>query len=76
MDETGAKIFSNDWKESYLVNGEPLLEHHWGEILGLTEKNMKWLLDEVTSDLYNGLLTYFHEKDKNWRKRLPVVREC
>jgi hypothetical protein len=59
MDETGAKIFSNDWKESYLVNEEPLLEHHWGEILGLTEKNMKWLLDEVTSDLYNGLLTYF-----------------
>ena len=53
------KIWSDDWKEKKEYGGEPLLQYHWGNILGLNEKNMEWLTDKLEDELYNGIKRYF-----------------
>ena len=37
-----------------------ILVHHWGEdILGLSDENFDWLMEQITDDLANGLKAYF-----------------
>jgi hypothetical protein len=52
--------FGVDATKKKMWKGKDVLVHHWGdEIYGLNDENFDWLLDEITTDLYNGLTKYF-----------------